>query len=58
MRHVMKGFPPRPSTGPGGPSSACAVAFADSSARKDSRNIVISAIARELAGFVYAEMTA
>jgi len=27
-------------------------------ARKDSRNIVIAAIARELAGFVWAEMTA
>lgn len=26
--------------------------------RKDSRNVVISAVARELAGFVYAEMTA
>ncbi len=28
------------------------------SARKDSRNLVIAAVARELAGFVYAEMTA
>jgi transposase len=27
-------------------------------ARKDSKNLVVTAIARELAGFVWAEMTA
>jgi transposase len=32
--------------------------FRDLAARKDSRNVVVTAIARELAGFVWAEMTA
>jgi hypothetical protein len=32
--------------------------FRTLAARKDSRNVVVTAVARELAGFVWAEMTA
>ena len=47
--------PPRP--GPGPPNNACAPGSGGSSARKTSRNVVAVAIARELAGFLWAEMT-
>ena len=46
------------SLGRGTPSSDCVAATGTSSNARSTRNVVVTAIARELAGFVWAEMTA
>ena len=49
---------PTPSPGPGPPNSHLCAKFRRLAERKSSRKIVVTAIARELAGFLWAEMAA
>ena len=52
------GGPPRPWPGHGSPSSACAGRFRHLAARKNTKSVVAAAVAHELAGFLWGEMTA
>ena len=57
IAHRHEGLPPRWSPGRGAAQLRLCGRFRRLDARKTSRNIVVTAIARELAGFVWAEMT-
>jgi transposase len=61
-----RGRPAQPPAGPGSPGGGPGLAaqlrlcgrFRRLAARKDSKNLVVTAIARELTGFLWAEMAA
>ena len=53
-----RAWPPRSWPGPGQPSCACAAGSVILAERKNTKSVVAAAIARELAGFLWAEMTA
>jgi hypothetical protein len=54
----QQGLDPTSSLVRGRRSRACAAALRRLAARRTSTNVVVAAIARELAGFLWAEMTA
>jgi transposase len=56
--NATRAWTPRSSPAPDPRSCGGAGALRRLAARKDSKNVVVTAIARELAGFVWAEMTA